>query len=55
VLARRTRSLLLDAKASIEMAPEVAELLAKELQKDRSWRDSQVEAYVGLAQRYLPR
>jgi len=55
VLARRTRSLLLDAKASIEMAPEVAELLAKELRKDQSWRNRQVEEYAALAQRYLPR
>jgi len=54
-LARRTRSLLLDAKASIDMAPEVAELLAKELQKDQSWRNRQVEEYAALAQRYLPR
>ncbi len=55
VLARRTRSLLLDAKASVAMAPEVAELLARELGRDLSWRTRQVEEYAALAQRYLPR
>ncbi len=55
VLARRTRSLLLDARASVEMAPTVAQLLARELGKDRSWQEAQVQAYASLAQRYLPR
>ncbi len=32
-LARRTRVLFLDAKASIEMAPTVAKLMAKELKE----------------------
>jgi glycerol-3-phosphate dehydrogenase len=53
VLARRTRSLLLDARASIEAAPRVAEILAAELGRDRRWRDQQVEHYVALARGYL--
>ncbi len=53
VLARRTRALLLDARASIEAAPEVAELMAKELGKGRSWRKKQVAAYTELAGHYL--
>jgi glycerol-3-phosphate dehydrogenase len=54
VLARRTRALLLDARASVQAAPRVAELLARELGRDAAWRDAQVEAYVELARGYLP-
>ena len=54
VLARRTRSLFLDAKASIEAAPAVASLLAGELGFDRAWEASQVESFRGLASGYLP-
>ena len=53
VLARRTRALLLDARASIEAAPGVAELLARELGCDGEWRDRQVEAYADLARGYV--
>jgi glycerol-3-phosphate dehydrogenase len=54
VLSRRTRALLLDARASAEAAPRVAELLARELGRDAGWRDRQVEAYAELARGYLP-
>jgi glycerol-3-phosphate dehydrogenase len=54
VLARRTRSLLLDARASIEVAPRAAELLATELRRDRRWVSTQVEEFAALARRYLP-
>ena len=54
VLARRTRALILDARASIEAAPRVAEILADELGLDEAWRAGQVEAYRGLARGYLP-
>ena len=53
VLARRTRALLLDARASIEAAPRVAELLARELGHDAAWQRAQVEAYAELAAGYL--
>ncbi len=53
VLSRRTRALLLDARASMEMAPAVAALLAEELGRDEAWRDAQVSAYTALAQGYL--
>ncbi len=53
VLARRTRSLLLDAAASIEMAPEVARLMAEELGYDQAWQQQQVEQYTALARGYL--
>jgi glycerol-3-phosphate dehydrogenase len=54
VLSRRTRALLLDARASIEAAPLVAELLANELGRSADWANAQVEAYATLARGYLP-
>lgn len=54
VLARRTRALLLDTKASMEMAPETAKLMAVELDYDRDWENEQVSAYKELAKNYLP-
>ena len=53
VLARRTRALFLDARASIEAAPIVAELLATELGQDAAWRQAQVQDYSTLAKGYL--
>ncbi len=53
VLARRTRALLLDARASIEAAPAVAALLADELGRDETWRREQVAAYTALARGYV--
>ena len=55
VLARRTRALLLDARASIAAAPTVARLLATELKRDATWIDAQVTAYTTLARGYLLR
>src|SRR5205814_8488901 len=54
VLARRTRALLLDARASAECAPTVAALLAKELGRDERWQSEQVTAFRALAGGYLP-
>jgi glycerol-3-phosphate dehydrogenase len=54
ILARRTRSLLLDARASIEAAPRAASLLAAELHRDQAWIASQVTEYTALARGYLP-
>ena len=53
VLARRTRSLLLDARASIEMAPEVARLMAKEMGYDEQWQTDQIKEYEELARGYI--
>lgn len=52
VLSRRTRALLLDAKASIEMAPEVARIMADELGQNKKWQKDQVEEYTRLAEEY---
>ena len=54
VLARRMRALLLNARASVEMAPEVAGIMADELHYDRKWRQNQVAAYTRMANEYLP-
>ncbi|MCX6952217.1 MAG: glycerol-3-phosphate dehydrogenase/oxidase [Verrucomicrobia bacterium] len=53
VLARRTRSLVLDAKAAIEAAPLVARLLAKELRRDDAWVAAQVRDFTALARGWL--
>jgi len=53
VLARRTRALLLDARASIEAAPVVAGLLAGELGRDAAWEAAQVAEYTTLARGYV--
>lgn len=53
VLARRTRSLFLDAIASIEASPRVAALMAEELEFDSAWQHQQIEAYHSLAKGYL--
>ena len=54
VLARRTRALFLDARASLESAPVVAQLLADELGRTAAWQQEQVQAYAKLALQYLP-
>jgi glycerol-3-phosphate dehydrogenase len=54
VLSRRTRALLLNARASVEMAPAVAEMMADELKKNKSWQKKQVTEYRKLAAGYLP-
>ncbi len=53
VLSRRTRALLLDARASMAVAPAVAALMARELGKDQSWQERQISEYCELASGYL--
>ena len=52
VLARRTRALLLDARASARCAPQVAALIAAELGRGDDWVQDQIKAYAELAQGY---
>jgi len=52
VLARRTRALFLNAQAAREMAPRVAELLARELGRDAAWAADQLRAFSQLATGY---
>lgn len=54
VLARRTRSLLLDARAAIDVADDVGRLLAGELGRDESWAKRQAETFRQTASGYLP-
>jgi glycerol-3-phosphate dehydrogenase len=51
-LARRTRALLLNARAAIEITPKVANLMAAELGRDAAWAETQVESFTALAKQY---
>jgi len=53
VLARRTRALVLDARASLAAAPRVAALLARELGRDDAWAERSVLAYRAVAERHM--
>lgn len=53
VLARRTRALFLDSRASLEAAPEVARLMAGTLGRDQHWQAEQVKAFRSVAQEYV--
>jgi glycerol-3-phosphate dehydrogenase len=53
VLARRTRALFLDVRASAEAAPLVAGLMAKEFGYDKAWEERQVTDYNKLIVNYL--
>lgn len=53
VLSRRTRALLLDARAAIECAPAAAALLASALGRDTAWTERQVADFTALARGYL--
>lgn len=52
-LSRRTRQLLLDARAALEVAPQVARMLAAESGKDDHWVLEQINIFKELAQQYL--
>lgn len=52
-LARRTRALLLDARASAAISGEVARIMAGELGRDRQWIEAQTTEYKALAQNYI--
>jgi glycerol-3-phosphate dehydrogenase len=53
ILARRTRALFLDARAAIEAAPAVADLLANELGRNNTWRDRDLQQFIELANGYI--
>jgi len=46
VLARRSRAMILDVRASLEIAPAVARLLARELGCDATWAAREIAAYA---------
>ena len=53
VLARRTRALFLDARASLDAAPIVAALMADELNLPGYWKENEVREYSELVKNYL--
>jgi glycerol-3-phosphate dehydrogenase len=53
VLSRRTRALLLNARAALDMVSAVAELMAAELGRDSAWQTEQVAQFTAVAQGYL--
>jgi len=52
VLSRRTRALILNAKAAEASAPRVAELMARELGRDAAWASAQIAEFWVLAAAY---
>lgn len=55
VLSRRTRALLLDAKAALEAAPVVAGLMSDLMGKEPGWQASELEAFEKVVRGYLPK
>jgi glycerol-3-phosphate dehydrogenase len=55
VLARRTRALFLDARAAVNMAAKVANLMAGELNKNEDWEKEQVLSFKSVAENYILR
>ncbi len=53
VLARRLRILFLDARAAMEMAPRVADLLATGKKKDAAWKIQQLDSFNRIASNYI--
>lgn len=53
VLARRTRALFLDARESLRIARETAEIIARELKKDEEWIEHQLVIFKQIAQNYF--
>ncbi len=54
ILSRRTRALLLNANAALEIAQSTAELMAEEMGKCEVWIAREVESFKELAKNYLP-
>ena len=53
VLARRTRALLLDARETQRIAPQVARIMAAELGKDAAWETEQVKNFMKVSSQYI--
>ena len=53
VLARHTRALFLNARAAVEMAPQVAALMARKPGRDAAWEAAQVQASNRTARGFL--
>jgi glycerol-3-phosphate dehydrogenase len=53
-LSRRTRQLLLDAPAAMDIAPFVAKMMAEEMGKDDNWIKEQINIFNEVAKHYAP-
>ncbi|AFI31025.1 glycerol-3-phosphate dehydrogenase/oxidase [Borrelia crocidurae] len=53
ILSRRTRSLLFNAKATIEATPKVAEIMMHKLGKSETWKNEQIKNFKKVAKKYL--
>ncbi|WP_024654020.1 glycerol-3-phosphate dehydrogenase/oxidase [Borrelia persica] len=53
ILSRRTRSLLLNAKATIEATPKVAEIMMHQLGESKAWKNEQIKSFKEVAKKYL--
>ena len=53
VLARRMRILFLNARAAIDMAPQVARIMALALNQDNDWIQNQINNFKAVASNYL--
>ncbi len=53
VLARRMRLLFLDARAAMQAAPQVAQLMSAELNQNNDWVQKEKETFCKLAGQYL--
>jgi glycerol-3-phosphate dehydrogenase len=52
-LARRIRLLFLHARAAMEAAPLVGDLMMQEMGKDEAWRKAQLDDFFALANKYV--
>lgn len=55
ILSRRTRAILLDAKAALTAAPGVASLMAATMGHDEAWVKKQLADFAKVVQHYLPK
>ena len=53
VMARRTRSLFLDARESLKIAPKVLEIMAKEMKKNIDWIKNESANFEKVARNYI--
>lgn len=53
VLSRRTRALLLNARESQRIAPEVISIMANILGRDEQWKDDQLQSFNKLSEQYI--
>lgn len=53
ILSRRTRALIINARASLDITPQVAEIMARELGFDLKWQAKQLKEYKQLVTSYV--